>query len=121
MGYHVRHILERTPKSSHVVVVEPAEACLSRPALGGDKHSLHQWVRDERLHFLTHHDPRLTPVHLADRLSALRQLSIKMVTHIPSTLTDEEFYRTLAAEIPVTFPASIQRHLNTIDQSLDND
>ncbi len=120
LGYHVRDLLERLPKSSHVVVVEPAEACLSAQLLtDGDRHA--GWMRDRRLHFLVHHDPKLTPIHLAERMAALRLLAIKMIRHVPSMLTAEDFYGAVANEIQQTLPANLQRHLSAIDQSLENE
>jgi hypothetical protein len=121
LGYHVRAILDHVPASSHVMVVEPDAACLSARALATADHPAARWVRDPRLHFLTLHDPKLAPLHLADRMAALRLLTIKLVTHVPSTLTAEEFYRSIASEIPAQFPTAIQRHLVSLDRMLEND
>jgi hypothetical protein len=121
LGYHVKAILDRVPSSSHVLVVEPASACLSARSIGDGDHPASGWIRDRRLHFLVHDDPKLTPIHLADRMASLRLLSIKMVRHLPSALTAEQFYGALTNEIPQSLPANLHRHLRTIDQSLEND
>ena len=121
LGYHVRAILDHVPVSSHVMVVEPDGACLSAHASSGAEHPAAQWILDPRLHFLTLHDPKLAPLHLADRMAALRLLTIKLVTHVPSTLTAEDYYRSIATEIPAHFPTAIQRHLVSLDRMLEND
>jgi hypothetical protein len=121
LGYHVRAILDHVPASSHVIVVEPDAACLSARAFAGGDHPAARWIRDPRLHFLTLHDPKLAPLHLADRMAALRLLMIKLVTHVPSTLTAEEYYRSIATELPAHFPTAIQRHLVSLDRMLEND
>jgi hypothetical protein len=121
LGYHVRELLQRIPPSSHVLVVEPEAAPLSRRVSSDPALDASQWIGHPRLHFLAHHDPRLAPVHLADRFAALRMLSVKMVPHVPSTRTAEEYYRSLLTEIPQALPASIQRQLNLLDRLLEND
>jgi hypothetical protein len=121
LGYHVKAILDRVPASSHVLVVEPDSACLNARALADRDHPAAAWIGDTRLHFLVHQDPKLTPIHLADRMATLRLLAIKMVRHIPSALTAEDFYGALANEIPRSLPANVQRRLRTIEQSLDGE
>jgi len=51
----------------------------------------------------------------------LRLLSFELVTHLPSTLTAESFYRALLAEIPRTLPSSFHSHLNSLDRMMEND
>jgi hypothetical protein len=121
LGYHVRAILDQVPASSQVVVVEPDAMCLSARAAADAAHPAALWMNDPRLHLLAHHDPKLAPLHLADRMAALRLLSIKLVTHVPTTLTAEEYYRSVASEIPEHLPANIQRHLSSLDRTLESD
>lgn len=121
LGYHVQELLQRTPQSSHLIVMEPESACLSRGLLENADNRTRAWTHNSRLDFLTLHDPKVAPIYLADRQVRLRLLSLEMVVHIPSTLTAESFYRTLRTEIPQTFPTSFQSHLNSLDQMLEND
>lgn len=121
LGYHVRALLERIPASSHVLVLEPETAALSRRVATDAALDASQWIDHPRLHFLAHHDPQLAPVHLADRFTALRMLSVKMVPHVPSTRTAEDYYRSVLSEIPQALPAGIQRQLNVLDRQLEND
>jgi hypothetical protein len=121
LGYHVQALLARVPMTSQVIVVEPHSAHVSAMAGKQKGLGLSRWMRDPRLHFLAQHDPRLLPIHLADRMVSLRLLAITLMPHLPSILTAEPFYRAALEEIPRAFPVSIQRHLATIEQSLDND
>lgn len=121
MGYHVRALLERVPQSSHVIVLEPAAVRLSTRALSQPPGDRTAWLRDPRLHFLAHHDPHLTPLHLANELAARRLLSTTMVPHVPSMQTAGPHYSTLAREIPAALPPSIRQQLNTLDQMLESD
>jgi hypothetical protein len=100
--------------------MEPDFARLSTSVLehGGDQ--ARAWMHNSRLHYFAHHDPGVAPLSLADRLAGLRLLSIKLVTHIPSTLTAESFYRALLTEIPQKFPTSYQSHLNSLDKLLEH-
>ena len=120
LGYHVKALLQRIPQSSHVVVMEPDSARLSSSLLKIEGSQAGAWMHNSRLHFLSHHDPGVAPFSLADRLANLRLLSLKLITHIPSTLTEETFYRALLAEIPQRFPTSFQSRLNLIDKMLEN-
>lgn len=121
LGYHVRALLERVPQSSHVIVVEPQAVQLSAFVVKEATLKAARWMRDPRLHLLPQHDPRLLPIHLADRMVSLRLLAITLVPHLPSVLTAEPFYRAALVEIPRAFPSRIQHHLTMIEQSLEND
>jgi hypothetical protein len=121
LGYHVHELLRRAPASSHVLVIEPDHATLSRRFAKDAATDVGQWIEHPRLHFLAHHDPLIAPIHLADRFAALRMLSVKMVPHVPSTRTAEDYYRTLLTAIPEALPSSIQRQLNLLDRLLEND
>jgi hypothetical protein len=121
LGYHVKELLQRTPQSSHLIVMEPDSACLSGRLLENADNQARVWMHNSRLHFLALHDPKAAPIYLADRQVRLRLLSLEMVIHIPSTLTAESFYGTLRTEIPQTFPTSFHSHLNSLDKMLEND
>lgn len=121
LGYHVKALLAHIPRSAHVLVIEPDEANLSAHFASDPTLRLSRWTRDARLHFFSHHDPHVTPIHLADRMATLRLLSMKMMPHVPTMLTAADFYQALLQEIPRTFPAVMQRHLQTLDHTLEND
>ncbi len=120
LGYHVKELLQRIPRSSHVVVLEPDSACLSRVLLKEAGSRATPWMLSDRLHFLAHSDPEVTPYSLADRLVGLRLNSIELFTHIPSALTDEVFFRKLLDIIPRGFPVSFDSRLNILDKMLEN-
>ena len=121
LRYHVKELLQRLPQSSHIVEMEPDFACLSGRLLENADHQARAWIQNSRLHFIALHNPKVTPIYLADRQVRLRLLSLEMVIHIPSTLTAVSFYRTLGTEILQTFPTSFHSHLNSLDQMLEND
>ncbi len=120
LGYHVKELLQRIPRSSHLIVLEPDQACLSGKLLQHGSQTT-AWMHNNRLHFLAQHDPHVAHIYLADTMVRLRLLSFELVTHIPSTLTAESFYRALLAEIPRTFPSSFHGHLNSLDRMMEND
>lgn len=120
LGYHIKALLQRIPQSSHIIVMEPDSARLSSSLLKVKGSPTGAWMHNSRLHFFSHHDPRVAPLSLTDRLANLRLLSLKLVTHIPSTLTDESFYRALISEIPQRFPTCFQSLLNSLDKMLEN-
>jgi hypothetical protein len=119
LGYHVKEMLRRLPQSSHIVVLEPDTACLSA-ILRKDGGPSWAWMNHNRLHFLAHHDPKVAPLSLVDKLATQRLLALELITHIPSTLTAEDFYRALLTEIPEQFPLTYQSHLGSLDQLLEN-
>jgi hypothetical protein len=53
-------------------------------------------------------------------MTGLRLLSIELMTHLPSTLTAEVFYRGLLAEIRQNFQACFQSRLASLDTMLEN-
>lgn len=120
LGYHVKELLHRVPQSSHVVVVEPSFACLSARLMAAAGDQACAWMHNHRLHYLTHQDPQVAPISLVDRLTRLRLLSLELVTHIPTVMTAEDFYRALLAEIPRKFPAAFRSHLAALDRMLEN-
>jgi len=121
LGYHVKELMQRIPRSSHIVVLEPDQACLSGQMLqhGGSRAAA--WMHNDRLHFLGQRDPHAAHLYLADTMVRLRLLSFEMVTHIPSTLTAEDFYRALLTGIPRGLPSSFQSHLNSLERMMEND
>lgn len=121
LGYHVKELLKRIPRSSRVTVIESPRACLSgmQTRVGKDRGSASRI--DSRLHFLAPGDPEMVPIFLADRLAQLRLLGIELFTHTPSTMTDEGFFRKLTAEVPRQFPGSFSIHLASLDRLLEND
>jgi hypothetical protein len=121
LGYHVKELLERIPQSSHVMVIEPDFACLSGRLLQNADKQIKTWMQNSRLHYLSHNDSGVVPIYLADRLARLRLISLEVLTHLPSALTAEGFYKTLLAVIPQIFPAAFQTHLNSLDAMLEND
>jgi len=119
LGYHVRELLERVPRSSHVLVLEPDSACLSgRLAASGNRSWA--WISDRRLHRFAHHDPGVAPSAIADRMASLRLLSLEMLVHDPSTLTAEAFYGALREGIPREFPISFASRIGSLDKMLEN-
>jgi hypothetical protein len=120
LGYHVKELLQRIPRSSHIVVIEPDSACLSSGLRSQKKNQAWKWMGNDRLHFLSHHDPRVAPMALVDRMAALRLLALELFTHIPSTLMAEDFYRSLLSEIPGQFPSSFQSRVASLDTMLEN-
>lgn len=120
LGYHVKALLARIPRSSHILVMEPDSARLSTVVWENSGDHARAWMHNGRLHFIAHHSPEAAPLSLADHLARQRLTSLHMMTHIPSTLTAESFYRVLLAEIPQKFPASFQTHLNSLDKMLEN-
>jgi hypothetical protein len=121
LGYHVKELVRRIPRNSHVLVVEPDSACLSARLLNQGTDPTTAWMQDSRLHCLARRDPMVIPIYLADHQVRLRLLSIEMITHLPSTVTADSFYHTLLSEIPRKFPASFSSHMNSLDQMLEND
>jgi len=120
LGYHVKELLLHIPQSSHVIVLEPDAACLSSGLRSQKNNQSWKWMDNGRLHFLSHHDPGVAPLALVDRLAALRLLALEMFTHVPSTLTAEDFYRSLLSEIPKQFPVSFQSRVASLDTMLEN-
>jgi hypothetical protein len=121
LGYHVKELLQRMPRSSHVIVLEPDQACLSGKLLQHGGSQTTAWMHNGRLHFLAQQDPHVAHIYLADTMVRLRLLSLELVTHIPSTLTAEGFYRALLAEIPRSLSSSFHSHLNSLDRMMEND
>ena len=121
LGYHVKELLQRIPRSSHLIVLEPDQACLSGQLLQHGGSQTTAWMHNNRLHFLGQRDPHVAHIYLADTMARLRLLSFELVTHLPSTLTAESFYRALLAEIPRTLPSSFHSHLNSLDRMMEND
>lgn len=121
LGYHVQALLDRIPASSHVVVLEPADFRLSARLLSQPPSRSTRWLRDTRLHFLSHHDAQLTPIHLANTLASHRLRSFTVVPHVPSMQTAEAFFGSLAREIQRALPPSVRQQLNTLDQMLESD
>jgi hypothetical protein len=120
LGYHVKELLQRVPQSSHIIVLEPNSACLSGRILAEGGNQAKAWMLNSRLHFSPHQDPKLAPFSLTDRMAALRLLSLELFTHIPSTITDEQFYRSLLAEIRQNFPPSFHSRMSLLDTMLEN-
>jgi hypothetical protein len=120
LGYHVRELLQRIPQSSHIIVVEPASACLSSGLRSQKNNQAWKWMSNSRLHFLSPHDAGVVPLALVDRMAALRLLALELFTHVPSTLTAEDFYRSLRSEIPRQFPVSFQSRVASLDTMLEN-
>lgn len=120
LGYHVQELLRQVPQSSHILVLEPDSACLSGGLQAQKNNRAWAWMHHRRLHFLAHHDPNVAPLALVDRIATLRLLSLEMFTHIPSTLTAEEFYQALLCEIPKQFPVSFQNRLASLDTLMEN-
>ena len=121
LGYHVKELLQRLPRSSHLIVLEPEQACLSGKLLQHGDSRTTAWMHNERLHFLGQQDPHAAQLYLADTMVRLRLLSFELVTHIPSTLTAESFYRALINGIPRGLPSSFHSHLNSLDRVMEND
>lgn len=120
LGYHVKELLSRIPQSSHVLVLEPESACVSAHLRAHKGSRTWAWTRAPRLHFISHGDPQVAPLSLADRLTAWRLLSLELFTHQASAMTDEGFYQALLREIPGRFPACYQSRLASIDTMLEN-
>jgi hypothetical protein len=120
LGYHLRELLEKIPQSSHVAVIEPDFACMSSGLLRDGGKRFTDWMTNSRLHLLVYHEPSAVPMYLADQLAKLRLLALEMITHGPSTLMAESFYRVVLEEIPKQFPDCLQRHLNYLDGMLES-
>jgi len=121
LGYHVEALLHRVPRSSHVVVIEPAGAALSGVTCRPRKGRAPGWTRDARLHVHAHHDATLAATHVADRLTAHHLTAIHVVPHLPSMQTAPPFYETLSRTLPALLPATIQQQLNLLDKMLEGD
>jgi hypothetical protein len=120
LGYHVRELLDRIPKSSHVIVIEPDFACLSNGLLQDKRKRFTDWMKNSRLHCFAYHDPDAVPMYLADQIAKLRLLALELFPHGPSTLTAESFYGALLEKIPQKFPDCFQSHLNFSDRMLES-
>jgi hypothetical protein len=118
LGYHVKALLDSTPESSRVIVIEPDAMCLSRsvPSIIGSSACL--WMQSPRLHRIAPHEPGIVPINLAEAMAKLKLLSISMVAHIPSSHTAPSFYRAVAEAIPRELPARMDGHLRGIDQMI---
>jgi hypothetical protein len=120
LGYHVKELLQRIPRSSHIVVIEPDSVCLSRMLREKRGAQAGMWMDDNRVHFLTCNDPGAVPLHLADATVRWRLLSLDLFTHLPTSLTAESFYRVLLTCLPQEFPASYASRLNFLNTILEN-
>ena len=120
LGYHVKELLQRIPRSSRIVVIEPDSVCLSRMLREKRGARAGMWMDDNRVHFLTCNDPGAVPLHLADATVKWRLLSLDLFTHLPTMLTAESFYRALLTCIPQEFPSSYSGRLSFLDTILEN-
>ncbi len=119
LGYHVKELLQRIPRSSHIVVLEPRSACLSGRLLASGNRNW-DWMKNSRLHLFAHHDPRVGPVSLVDRMATLRLLALEMITHQASVPTAEGFYRKLQEAIPREFQVGFNSRIGSLDKMLEN-
>ncbi len=119
-GYHIKELLRKIPQSSRIVVIESSAAPLGTTMQQYNQKQGKIWIKDKRLSFVALNDPQIVCFILADSFVKNHLYSLEMLTHIPSSLTDEVFYRQVVELVPNDFPRRLKDYLQTIDTTLES-